>query len=78
MISLKLLRVKLFNPTDNNNRAGTTYMKKLGEITADTFIKEFQDTTKVTHMHLSELEGPLLFNECTTEHKDALIGMRAT
>ena len=53
-------------------------MKKLGEITADTFIKEFQDTTKVTHMHLSELEGPLLFNECTTEHKDALIGMRAT
>jgi len=32
----------------------------------------------VTCEHLSELEGRLSFGECTTEAKDALVGMRAT
>ena len=32
----------------------------------------------MTCEHLSELEGRLSFCECTTEAKDALVGMRAT
>ena len=76
VVLFKLLWAELFNPTDKDNQATTPIIKKLGKITSVTFIDEFNDTTKVTCEHLSELEGRLLFGYCTTEGKDALVGMR--
>jgi len=38
VVSFKLLRVELFNPTDEDNQATTPIIEKLGKITSATFI----------------------------------------
>ena len=78
MFLFQLLQAELFNPTDEDNKATTPFMQKLGKITAETFIDEFQDRKKVTWEHLTELKGKRSFGECSTEEKDALVGKRAT
>ena len=78
VVSFQLLRAELFNPTDEDNKATTPFMQKLGKITAKTFIDEFKDRKKVTWEHLTELKGKRSFGECSTEEKDALVGKRAT
>ena len=77
VVLFKLLRAELFNPTDKDNQATTPIIQKLGKLISATFNDKFNDTTKVACEHLSELEGRLLFGECPTEGKDALVGMRA-
>ena len=56
VVLFKLLwAAELFNTMNKDNRATTPIMEKLGKITPATFIDKFNNTTKVTCEHLSEL-----------------------
>ena len=59
VVPFRLLRDKLFNPEDEDNKATDPFMPELGLTTAQALIDNFKDRRKVTHFYLSAIDGRL-------------------
>ena len=71
----QMLKEELFNPQDSSNIETDFLPEELGSIVATTLLKEFTDTRKATHNHLSASDGRLSWGKATDEEKSAGLGI---